>query len=107
MGEKATMTSTHIYNPHQKPKQTSSTMSFGAHRQMDLPTSAIHAGANSMPRAWQTRGVPGQASCPQYGAPADNIVDIITAPFRRALATKPRKIACAGLVFTTVVIYLF
>lgn len=84
-------------------------MSFGAYRQLDIPASAIRAGASTMPRTWQTRGVPTQDGSFKYGdgEPAKSIADIVTAPFRRALATKPHIIATAGLVCMTVVAYLF
>ena len=43
----------------------------------------------------------------QYGEPADSLVDIIAAPFRRALATKPRRIAAVSILCMTVITYLF
>ena len=60
-----------------------------------------------MPRAWQTRGVPDQNGGFQYGEPADSFADIIAAPFRRALATKPRRIAAVSILCMTVITYLF
>jgi hypothetical protein len=101
------MTSNYVYTPTQTSKRNASTMSFGAHRQMDLPASAIRAGASTMPRAWQTRGVPDHNGDFQYGAPVRTIGDIMADPLRRALATTPRKIACAGIVCMTVLTYLF
>ncbi|SMX32240.1 hypothetical protein [Octadecabacter ascidiaceicola] len=101
------MISTDVYTPAQSSNRNSSTMSFGTHRQMDVPASAIRAGASTMPPAWQTRGVPTKNGGFQHGEPAKSFAEIVSTPFHRALATKPRKIAAAGIICMAVITYVF
>jgi hypothetical protein len=92
MSDSGFMTSTYFSFEPQMAPQAASTPSFGTHQISDRPASAPRKGA----RVSKARRTPVEAH--QYGAPARSIGDIASAPFRWGVATKPRKIALAGVI---------
>lgn len=105
MVEVGTMNNARKYAP--TAAQSSETVSFGAHRQLDRPASALRAGASSMPAAWQTRGGPSSYETSQHGAPARTVVDIAMDPLRWTVSTKVHKIASATVLTALVLNLIF
>ncbi len=101
------MISTEYSHVPQATKRGSTTMSFGAHRQSDMPASAIRAGGSSMPAAWQTRGTQHNGNLHQFGAPVRSFRDILTDPFRKVLTSLPRKIAFGGVLVISGITLIF
>ncbi|SLN59394.1 hypothetical protein [Pseudooctadecabacter jejudonensis] len=99
------MSNVNQYIPPSSPYEQ--TASFGAHRNRDLPASAIQSGASTLPAAWQTRGVAMSGNLPRHTSEPRNLAEVAMAPLRWCFTGSVRAAFTAGVIAACVLMVLF
>ncbi|MBU2993730.1 hypothetical protein Q4555_12165 [Octadecabacter sp. 1_MG-2023] len=88
-------------------ESTPQTNGICLHRNTELPSSAIRAGASSMPAAWRTDHSRAKTAFKPRTDQVRSFADIAMDPFRWMTASKTNKITSALVLGSVVLLLLF